>query len=64
MKHTNPKRGKASARLNFFTMAATVAGLSVYFTVQGLWSAPLVIVMVLLTIMCGFYFWLWRTWFK
>jgi hypothetical protein len=41
-----------------------IAGLSVYFTVQSLWQPGLIAVIVLLMFPAGFYFWLWKNYFK
>ncbi|MCL2071535.1 MAG: hypothetical protein FWH07_04780 [Oscillospiraceae bacterium] len=53
-----------SVVFNFFTMAAITAGLSAYFTVQSLWNVGTIVVVILLSLVAGFYFWLWRVYFK
>ena len=53
-------RGKRSAVLNLITLTAAIGGLSVYFTVKGLWQVGTIAVIVLLIGAVAFYFWLWR----
>jgi hypothetical protein len=64
VKNPNPKRGKASIRMNFFLLLAVIVGLSVHFTVNALWNVGLIIVIVMLAAPAVFYFWLWRIYFK
>ncbi|MCL1866109.1 MAG: hypothetical protein FWF82_01725 [Oscillospiraceae bacterium] len=63
-KKYNPKRGKSGAVTNFFTLAFVIVGLCVYFTVNSLWNAGLVAVIVILLFPAGFYFWIWRNYFS
>jgi len=64
MRNRNPKRGKQSIVLNFVLLTAMIIGLSVYFTVNSIWSVATVVVIVLLVLPTAFYFWLWRVYFK
>ncbi|MCL2633967.1 MAG: hypothetical protein FWD34_05565 [Oscillospiraceae bacterium] len=57
-------RGSFSIKTNFFLITAIIVGLSAYFTVNSLWSAGTIVVIILLTIVASFYFWLWRVYFK
>ncbi|MCL2037330.1 MAG: hypothetical protein FWG83_08120 [Oscillospiraceae bacterium] len=55
-------RQKKSAQWqNFFILAALIAGLSAYFTIESLWNVGTVVVILLLGLMATFYFWLWRS---
>jgi type IV secretory pathway VirB2 component (pilin) len=64
MKQFNPKRGKPSATINFTLLTLVIIGLSVHFTRNSLWGAGTVVIIVLLSFVAAFYFWLWRTYFK
>jgi membrane protein YdbS with pleckstrin-like domain len=64
MRQPNPKRGKASIKINFFLLTSVIIGLSVYFTVHSLWQVATVVIVVLLLLTAGFYLWLWRVYFK
>jgi uncharacterized membrane-anchored protein len=50
--------------MNLIILVAVIAGLSFYFTVNSDWNIGTVIVIVLLSLTAGFYFWLWRKYFK
>jgi hypothetical protein len=63
-KHRNPKRGKASARLNFFLLSGVIIGLCIYMTAQSKWQPGVIAAIVMLLFPAGFYLWLWRTYFK
>jgi len=57
------KNNNKNAVLNFAVPLLTIAGLSVYSTVYSKWNAGLVAVIIILALIAGFYFWLWRKYF-
>jgi membrane protein YdbS with pleckstrin-like domain len=60
----NPKRGKRGVGTNIVLLGAVIAGLSVHFSLNALWNAGTVIIIVMLSLVFAFYVWLWRYLFK
>jgi len=57
------KKGGKNAAANFIVPTLTILGLSVYFTVKSMWNAGTVVIILLLSLIAGFYFWLWKKYF-
>ncbi|MDR0197501.1 MAG: hypothetical protein LBI36_04705 [Oscillospiraceae bacterium] len=53
-------KSKRNIIMNIVVPAALVVVLSVYFTVKSMWGLPQIIILALLLMVSGFYFWLWR----
>lgn len=50
--------------LNGIILAAVTAGLCVYFTLEGIWGIAQAIIIIFLSAVSGFQFWLYKTFFK